>query len=453
MKRFWMRSLTGQWIALTLVALAVSQILFYYIYRAEQARTVLELRRDEFLARAAAVARLMNTVEPGLHPEILRATNTGVVRFWLTDEGPVRIVDWQAAASEKLLESPRPPEASVLGIQPRARWEKPTGENRFGEPAAKMMHLRDWNGFGLVVPVKDGLWLNAVYAKPGTVTGPPWYYYLSLAITAVLLSLVSVLLVRKLARPLRRLTDSAERLGRGEEVPPLPEEGADDVRRMTVAFNRMQSRLRRFVEDRTRMVAAISHDLRTPITSMRLRAEFIEDEETRVKLISSLDEMKMMAESTLAFAREEAVIEETRAIDINALLGSLCADLSDIGWNVEFSEGERVVWRCRPDALRRAIRNVIENAVRYGGRAKVEAGVSANGLDVIVEDGGPGIPAEDRKRVFDPFVRLEDSRNRGTGGAGLGLSIARSIVTSHGGEIELLDGPPAFQVRLHLPRD
>ena len=246
MKRFWMRSLTGQWIALTLVALAVSQILFYYIYRAEQARTVLELRRDEFLARAAAVARLMNTVEPGLHPEILRATNTGVVRFWLTDEGPVRIVDWQAAASEKLLESPRPPEASVLGIQPRARWEKPTGENRFGEPAAKMMHLRDWNGFGLVVPVKDGLWLNAVYAKPGTVTGPPWYYYLSLAITAVLLSLVSVLLVRKLARPLRRLTDSAERLGRGEEVPPLPEEGADDVRRMTVAFNRMQSRLRRF---------------------------------------------------------------------------------------------------------------------------------------------------------------------------------------------------------------
>src|SRR5688572_19949602 len=142
---------------------------------------------------------------------------------------------------------------------------------------------------------------------------------------------------------------------------------------MTVAFNRMQSRLRRFVEDRTRMVAAISHDLRTPITSMRLRAEFIEDEETREKMISSLDEMKTMAESTLAFAREEAVNEETRAIDINALLGSLCADLSEIGWKVEFSEGERVVWRCRPDAMRRAFRNVIENAVRYGGYAKVKA--------------------------------------------------------------------------------
>lgn len=452
MKRFWMRSLTGQWIALTLVALAASQILFYYIYRAEQARTVLELRRDEFLARAAAVARLMNTVDPGLHPEILRATNTGAVRFWLTAQGPVDTAGWQASASEKLLESPRPPEASVLSVQPRARWDKPTGEDRFGEPEARMMHLADWNGFGLVVPIKDGLWLNAVYAKPGTITGPPWFYYLSLAITAVLLSLVSVLLVRKLARPLRRLTDSAERLGRGEDVPPLPEEGADDVRRMTVAFNRMQSRLRRFVEDRTRMVAAISHDLRTPITSMRLRAEFIEDEETRVKLISSLDEMKTMAESTLAFAREESVNEETRAIDINALLGSLCADLSEIGWNVEFSEGERVVWRCRPDSLRRAFRNVIENAVRYGGYAKVDAKVSTDGLDVTVEDGGPGISGADRERVFDPFVRLEDSRNRGTGGAGLGLSIARSIVRSHGGEITLLDGPP-FRVRLHLPRD
>ena len=448
-----MRSLTGQWIALTLLALAASQTVFHFIYRAEQARTVLELRRDEFLARAAAVARLMNTVDPVLHEEILRATNTGVVRFWLTPGGPGTTEDWQVTASSKLLESPRPPEAAVLQVQPQARWQTPAGENRFGEPAAKMMNLREWNGFGLVVPVKDGLWLNAVYAKPGSVTGPPWYYYLSLAITAVLLSLVSVLLVRKLAKPLRRLAESAERLGRGEDVSSLPEEGADDVRKLTVAFNRMQSRLRRFVEDRTRMVAAISHDLRTPITSMRLRAEFIDDDETRTKLISSLDEMKAMAESTLAFAREEAVHEETRPTDVNALLGSLCADLSEMGMEVSFTEGERTVLRCRPDALRRAFRNVIENAVRYGGRARVKTEISADGLDVIVEDDGPGIPGDQRERVFDPFVRLEDSRNRETGGAGLGLSIARSVLRSHGGEIELLDGPPAFRVRLHLPRE
>jgi len=200
------------------------------------------------------------------------------------------------------------------------------------------------------------------------------------------------------------------------------------------------------------MVAAISHDLRTPITSMRLRAEFIDDEETRTKMISTLDEMKAMAESTLAFAREEAVTEETRAIDINALLGSLCADLSEIGWKVGFREGERAVWRCRPDALRRAFRNVIENAVRYGGEARVGFAMSPEGLEVTVEDDGPGIPPDQRERVFDPFVRLEDSRNRGTGGAGLGLSIARSIVRSHGGEVALAEGAP-FRVRVTLPRD
>jgi len=452
MKRFWMRSLTGQWIALTLVALAASQIFFYYIYRAEQARTVLELRRDEFLARAAAVARLMDTVDPALRPEILQATNTGVVRFWTTESGPGEMLAWQADASGKLLESNRPPEASLLPPQPRAKWEIPAGEDRFGKPLARMTNLREWNGFGLVVPIKEGLWLNGVYAKPGAVSGPPWFHYLSLVISAVMLTLVSILLVRRLARPLRRLTDSAERLGRGEEIPPLPEEGADDVRHLTIAFNRMQSRLRRFVEDRTRMVAAISHDLRTPITSMRLRAEFITDEETRGKMISTLDEMKAMSDATLAFAREEAVTEETRPTDINALLGSLCADLSEIGWNVEFREGERTVSRCRPDALRRAIRNVIENAVRYGGSARVGFTVSGECLDIEVEDDGAGIPANERDRVFDPFVRLEDSRNRGTGGAGLGLSIARSIVRNHGGEIELLDGPQCFRVRLHLPK-
>lgn len=447
-----MRSLTGQWIALTLVALAASQIFFYYIYRTEQARTVLELRRDEFLARAAAVARLIETVEPALHPEILRATTTGVVRFWTTDSDPVEMLEWQQTAAGKLLESTRPPEASLLPPQPRARWHAPQGESRFSDPRARMTVLRDWNGFGLVVPINDGLWLNAVYAKPGAVSGPPWYHYLSLAIAAVLLTLVSVLLVRRLARPLRRLTDSAERLGRGEEVPALPEEGADDVRHLTAAFNRMQSRLRRYVEDRTRMVAAISHDLRTPITSMRLRAEFIDDEETRSKMISTLDEMKAMSEATLAFAREESVTEETRSIDMNALLGSLCADLSELGWQVSFREGERTVWRCRPEALRRAVRNVIENAVRYGGQARVAFSAADDGLEVVVEDDGPGIPKDQRDRVFDPFVRLENSRNRETGGAGLGLSIARSIVTSHGGEILLMEGAP-FRVRLYLPLD
>jgi signal transduction histidine kinase len=197
----------------------------------------------------------------------------------------------------------------------------------------------------------------------------------------------------------------------------------------------MQMRIRRFVEDRTRMMAAISHDLRTPITTMRLRVEFIEDTEAREKLIATLDEMKAMTESALAFAREEATLEPTRTVDMVALVESLCQDLADIGWSVTFVDGERVTWRLRPDAVRRALRNLIENAVRYGDRAQVRLVTTPEGLDVVVEDEGPGIPREQQERVFAPFVRLETSRNRTTGGAGLGLAIARTIARSHGGEI------------------
>lgn len=455
----WMRSLTGQWIILMLLALLVSQLVFYFIYRAEQARAVFELRRDEVLARATSVATLVETVKPELYPDILRATNTGAVRFWLDDQGqtqtPPDSATWQQVARLRLLESPRPPAASELGIEAKAQWSSKSLEN--GD-TVQMLTLKHWNGFGLVLPVNERLWLHSVYARPQSISGPPSSYYLSLGLTVLLLTLVSVLVSRKVGRPLQRLTDSAESLGRGEEVEPLPEVGADDLRRTAAAFNRMQLRLRRFVEDRTRMMAAISHDLRTPITSMRLRAEFLEDAEMREKFVASLDEMKAMTESTLAFAREESAMEATRAVDLHALIESLCEDLSDLGWEVKFSADagrERVPWRCRPNALRRALRNVIENAVRYGHRAQVTLAVNAGGLDILVDDEGPGIAPMDRERVFDPFVRLEESRNRNTGGVGLGLSIARSILRSHGGDVSLVEvegpGKSGLRVCLHLP--
>lgn len=407
-----------------------------------------ELRRDEFLARSASVGRLVKTVSPELHAEILRATSTGLTRYWVSSEPLDSPIEWQKIARVHLLESWRPPEPKEVQIQPEIKWEMLANTSQFGSTNVRLMQLKPWNGFGLTVPVSDGAWLNAVTAKPQAIAQPAADYYGSLAITILLLSLVSILAARRVGLPLRRLTEAAESLGRGEEIPKLPESGPDDIRRLSTAFNRMQSRLRRFVEDRTRMIAAISHDLRTPITSMRLRAEFIEDEEMRKQFVSALDEMKAMAESTLAFAREDATQEETRATDMNALLGSLCADLVELGWQVEFTEVERVVYRCRPGALRRAFRNVIENSIRYGKRARVSLITTPERLQVIIEDDGPGIAIEDRERVFEPFVRLENSRNRSTGGAGLGLSIARSIVRSHGGDIQVLDGS---RVRLYLP--
>ncbi len=446
------RSLTGQWIILILLALATSNVVYFYLYRAEQARATLEMRRDDFLARAASIGRLVDIVEPHLQEKIVRAAKSTSMRYWITTEFPADTAEWQKVAREKLQEHPGPPAGAVMDINPEAAWELIEEDNRFPSGEVSTLDLSAWKGFGLVRKVNDGLWMNVVYAKPGVVTGPPRLHYLFLGITAALLLIVSIWLATRTGGPLRRLTEAAEKLGRGEQIPPVPEEGPEDIRRLASAFNRMQGRLRRFVEDRTGMIAAISHDLRTPITTMRLRAEFIEDEDIRRKIVETLDEMKAISEATLAFSREEATTEPTRQIDINALLGSLCADLSELGWPVEFTEGDRLVRRCRPDALKRAFGNVIENAVRYGTRAKVRTASSGDAAEIIIEDDGPGIPENDRERVFDPFVRLEHSRNRNTGGTGLGLSIARTILRNHGGDVLLSNLTRGLRVTLSLPK-
>jgi signal transduction histidine kinase len=454
MKRFWMRSLTGQWVTLVLLALAVSQLLFFAIYRGDQMRTVFLLRRDEFLSRAASVSRLLDAAEPNLHPGILNAANTVAVRYWLGEKPANDPIEWEKAARESLMESSRPPRLEDLPVIEGVKWEELTTEEWKGESQAHLLHLPDWNGFGLTTKTKEGSWLHAVYAKPGAPVGPPGSYYVSMVITAVAVCFVTALVARRVGRPLRRLSDAAEKLGRGEETPPLPEEGADDVRRTAVAFNRMQSRLKLYVEDRTRMMAAISHDLRTPITSLRLQAEFVSDAETRDKLVTTLDEMKEITEASLAFAREDAVSEATRNVDVMALLESLCEDLSQLGWEVRFTGGEALAWRCRPDSLRRALRNLIENAVRYGGAAAVSSERGSSELKIHIDDEGPGIPAAEQEKVFIPFVRLESSRNRSTGGTGLGLAIARTIVRNHGGDILLQNrSPKGLRATIRLPLD
>jgi signal transduction histidine kinase len=256
-----------------------------------------------------------------------------------------------------------------------------------------------------------------------------------------------------MTRAMADLAAAAERLGRGETVPPVPERGPKDVRQTTRAFNRMHGRLQRFVQDRTRMLAAISHDLRTPLTSLRLRAEFVDDNDTRTKILETLDEMERMTEATLAFAREEARREDTRTVDLAALVESLCEDLCDLGMEVTYSGPPSLLYPCRSVSLKRALRNLIENAVTYGRRALVTLAPADHEVQIAIDDDGPGIPEADFERAFAPFVRLEESRSQETGGIGLGMAIARSIVRGHGGDITLANrASGGLRVTLHLPR-
>jgi signal transduction histidine kinase len=455
---FWTRSLVGQLIGLMLLALVLSQAISFFIYWDERGEALRHAAKEEFLVRSASVAQLLETTPPNYHPEILQAVATNYVRFWLTEQSPDDLKSWKEEAWHYLAQPlPRYGDpAPVIGKAPER--EASAGEVALVAPA-QASELSSWNvlpaeawslartaryvrldhayGAGLTVQLLDGTWLNAAFAKPAY--GSIWTSQstVSLGITAVVLTLIAILVGHRIARPMRRLAFAAEAFGRGEETAPLPEEGPTDIRRTAEAFNRMQERLHRFVKDRTSMLAAIGHDLRTPITSLRLRAEFVADPDMRDKILATLDEMQAMTEATLAFAREEATGEPTRVVDLAALTESVCSDLADLDWNVTFAESGKVPYRCRPAAIRRALRNLIENAVRYGGCARVSLALSKDAFEIVIEDDGPGIPDAEFERVFSPFFRLEGSRSRATGGVGLGLSIARTIVRGHGGDIEL----------------
>jgi signal transduction histidine kinase len=303
----------------------------------------------------------------------------------------------------------------------------------------------------VAVQLQDASWLTFSFDQP--FRGFDFERVaMRLGIAGLVIALLSVWLARRLVKPIDEFAHAATRLGRDPAAPPLVESGPREVREATQAFNQMQQRIRRFVEDRTQMLAAISHDLRTPITRLRLRADLIEEEETQRKFIADLDDMEAMIDSTLSFARDDAQAEEGERIDLAVLLETLCDDASDAGHTARYAGPEHLTLLCRPIALQRALTNLIDNAVKYGGEAEVTLAEADGQIDIAVADQGPGIPLDEQEKVFAPFYRLERSRNRATGGSGLGLAVARSIIRAHGGDITLANRPTGGLVaRVVLP--
>ena len=287
----------------------------------------------------------------------------------------------------------------------------------------------------------DGTWLN--FAAPPVTIAAFWRspYFLSILATTLLVIGLSAWGLKRATAPLGTLADAADRLGRDVNAPPLDENGPSEVRHAARAFNEMQRRLKSFVADRTQMLAAVSHDLRTPITRLRLRAEFIDDAEAQKKTLADLDEMEAMIAATLAFAADDAGAEAGRAFDLAALLQGLCDDAKDRGADAAYDGPAKLAFGGRPLALKRLFGNLIDNALKYGGNARVGLAADGRRVTATVADDGPGIPAQEMEKVFQPFYRVERSRNRETGGVGLGLAVARSIARAHGGEVTLFNRP------------
>jgi signal transduction histidine kinase len=280
------------------------------------------------------------------------------------------------------------------------------------------------------------MWLN-VSALPPAAPSMMWPLILTGALAVLLVAIAAVWAAGRVARPIAGLTTAAERLGRGDALVLAPEEGPQDVKKAASAFNAMATRLRRMIEDQRALLSAVGHDLRTPIASLRIRTELVKDPELQAKMLNSIGEMERLTEATLAAARGGETGEPLRPVDLPSLVEAVCDDLADTGSPVSFSSLPAARVEGRASELRRALRNLIENGVRYGHRARVGLELADGFADLHVDDDGPGIPEHCLAHVMKPFVRLEESRSVETGGHGLGLTIARAIAERHGGEIRL----------------
>jgi signal transduction histidine kinase len=281
--------------------------------------------------------------------------------------------------------------------------------------------------------------------------GGPWMMTLLFAVISV--TLLGLWAARALTAPLSSFAKAAESFSLNGAAAPLPERGPEEIRFVAQALNRMRERIGGLIDDRTRMLAAISHDLRTPITRMRLRSEFIEDDVHRARMLADLDQMRSMLESVLSFLRNDRRLESMTLVDIATTLQLVADQFADMGHKVTYVGPDHAMATVRPDDLLRTVTNLVENATRFGAEATILLTMSDGNAIIDVEDDGPGISDAHKDNMLEPFARGDGARNLDeAAGFGLGLSIARAIVLAHGGELSLHDREPhGLRVRIQIP--
>jgi signal transduction histidine kinase len=448
--KLWPRTLVVQLIAVTAAAVVISNLaVAWWFERGNEQQNETSLD-ERVLDRAAAVATTLSAIAPASRAVVMKTMSS---HFWQFRElppgeiAPTRpMSDAEIRFSQRLASSLPPqvrfgPVSVQLHESPRSipRQLLPEGADKNSVEA-----------FRLVIPLDNDTRLSAVFLRPPA----RWPMEVMVAaLTAILVaSAAAALMARRVARPLYDLTAAASVVAQGGTAHHVAEKGPDDVRNAAIAFNRMTEKLTRTLESQRHLLSAVGHDLRTPITAMRINLEFVADDELREGLQQNLDELQDLTEQVLAAARGSSG-EASRNVDLSALVESICADLDDLGEPVTWRSHAPAPVSCRPNQIRRAVRNLVENAVAYGSKADVQIASSPDGYDIVIEDEGPGIAANDRVRVFEPFVRLESSRNAATGGTGLGLTLAKAIAEGHGGSIVLENrNKGGLRARMHLPR-
>ena len=460
MNRLFPRSLFGQTLLILLVGLVASHTVGSWIFTADREQAVRAVGGFAIAQRIANLTSLVQDTSLEARQRIVASLSDQTFRVTLSAQ-PIAAQsgDDDTVAAQAIREFLVDQLALGPTRQPRVS-ASAGGGPPFG-PWHGMGHGPMMHGFGgfaafrdlrVSIPLSDGSWLSFATALPAG--GPAFsaQFLLSMAIMAVIILAVSVWAVRRVTSPLASLATAAERLGHDVNAAPLAETGTDETRQAARAFNDMQARLRSLIENRTHLLAAISHDLRTPLTLLRLRAETVENVHERDKMLSTIAEMDAMIGATLMFARDQNAEEAKRPTDLTSLLQSIVNEMRDAALAVQMREAEPIVYECQAAALKRAVRNLLDNAVKYGKSGTIEVRRLTKAIEITIDDEGPGVPQEELTRVLEPFYRLEQSRSRETGGVGLGLAIAQALVQSHGGTLRLTNRPTGgLRVTIVLP--
>ncbi len=439
--RLWPRSLAARTAVVLLFALAVVQAAGLTIHAFDRMELLRLAQAREEAARVMSVYRNMVNVDADQRAAVLaEMRRLPGMAIELSDSLPISDLPPTPPPEQRLLRV-------NMNLMPMPGMLRPHEIHMVGGPF--------WRRLIVSLRLPEGGWLNLTLpVEPPRPWHSPAFLVTFLLMTAAA-ALLTLWAVRRLTAPVSTLARAAEALGRDVNAPPLPEDGPLEVATAAAAFNTMAARIRRFVRDRTELLTAIGHDLRTPITRLKLRAEFMEDDEQRRKMLLDLDELEAMVSATLAFGRDAASAEPVAALDLAELLRTILDEAAD-AWpdaaeKLRYDGPAHLTVHARPLGLKRALANLVSNAVNYGGGAVVRLappapatsrGATSRGvLTIAVEDDGPGIPPQELDRAFEPFHRGEPSRNRETGAVGLGLPIARNIFRAHGGDVTLANRP------------
>lgn len=428
------RSLVGRLALLVFVALVAAQAISLWLFADERGAAIRATQRQETVERSIAAAEVLEAAPESSRAGILAAASSRLVRFSLDELPLVAVSDAGVGAVARPSREMR---LAEIAVSPH--------DGRPLDPPPPMTWLRDRllaagvapAELRLSLPLDGGGWLNVLARLEGAQRRLPPQMMGTAVLSLTLILGVLWLALGRITGPLRRLAGAADSFGLDGPVPALPRGGPAEVQSLSEALARMHTRLAGMIADRTRMLAALGHDLRSPITALRLRAEMVDDDETRERMVAALDEMQEMVEATLAYARGVSFDQPMQPTNLSTLLADLAQELTESGRPVTLASTQPVTLELRRTPMRRALRNLLENAQRYGGEARVDLRDTSAGAEIVIDDDGPGIPAADLERVFDPFIRLETSRSRETGGTGLGLPIARAILRAHGGEVRL----------------